>query len=263
MRPFITLWNVVVYMTWVWIVVWFSTFIIVVFAYCRKLGISFKDFFYSLPILVALLYVVWAYSFLIIENGIFIPTWLEFIETFTPYWYSFHFAWLVIWFIIYMTLFLKNIKNPATRKKRIDTFFYALALSFIPLWVFLTLGDDFIWVSTKSIIWIQSFTEQSKLSKYSKVIPVWLLISFAWIFTYIFVEILKKRYKKKWIWFLWFWILSFLLSIVFIFQQYPKHWVAKFFWLTVDIKHYIARIITIICIYIYLYSNKRKQQTNI
>ncbi len=247
-------------MTWLWIVLSFLVFIFSVYTLSKRYHYSFKRFFNTLPLLISLIYIMGSYSFLIFEHNTFLPWWETIAQIISPYGYNFHYIGLVSWFIVYLILFLKWVKNPTQRRKRIDIFFYSTAFSVIPLGIFLLLGDDFIGITTQSWIGIQAFTDNSKLSKYSKVMPVGLFLSITWVISVVSTRIIKRYYKKAGIGYLGFAIMFFLVSMVFLFQQYPKHGVAQFFWLTVDIKHYYSRLITIICVYAYMYAGKRNQQ---
>lgn len=257
MWPYITLWSTQIYMTGIWIVIGFITFIVSVWFHAKKNNFTYKQFFNSLPLLIVLLYVLWTYFFLIIEHGTILPNWETLTQVFSPNWYNFHFVGIVVAFLIYLVIFLKRIKSPSQLRKWIDIFFYSLAVAAIPLWIFLVFGDDFIGTTTSWPLGIQAFTDQSKLSKYSSVLPVWLFLSLTWLLSIIAIEIIKRRYKKPGVWYLGFAVFYFLLSIVFLFQQYPKHGVAKFFGLTVDIKQYTCWIIMILCIYAFIYIGKR------
>lgn len=263
MWPYINIGNTQIYMTWLGMVIWFLTFIISVFFHTQKYKTSFKDFFNSLPLLIVLMYTIGTYFFLLIEHGTFLPSRDTIVLVFSPYWYNFHFVWVLLAVVIYFIFFLRRVRWNLQQKVWMDSFFYSIMIAVIPLGIFLVLGDDFIGTTTQWALGIQAFTDQSRLSKYSAVMPVWLFVSFAWILSLIMIELIKKRYKKPWIWYLWFAVFSFMLSVVFLFQQYPKHGVAKFFWLTVDIKQYICWIIMILCIYIFIYTGKKSQSTPI
>lgn len=267
MRPYITIGSIEIYMTWLGIVTAFLTFIATVFVLARKYKVSFLHFFTYLPVLITSLYCMWLYSFLVIEYSTLLPP-LEFIiQAASPYGYNFHPTGLMIALAFFIVVFLHHNTNTLHKRKRIDILFTATSISLIPLGIFLVLGDDFIGISTQSdMLGIQSLTEQSRLSKYAKVLPAGLFLSLAWLLALIITQIIQKRYKKIGSGYLGFSILAFLISIVFFFQQYPKHGVANFFGITVDIKHYTARTIAIICLLAYIHMAKkiqlyRKKQT--
>lgn len=197
MYPFITRGNTTLYMTGLGIVVGFATFIITMLVLTKKYHLSFFRFFMSLPLCIILMYILGAYTHILIEYGIFFPSSpQELLFMISPYGYNFHYIGIILGLFLYLWVFLKKADNM-DKKKRIDAFFYGITIAIIPLGLFLLLGDDFIGKATESNIAIHSLTEKSKLAKYNQVYPLGLFLSLASFLTLIIKELLDKKTRKK------------------------------------------------------------------
>jgi hypothetical protein len=92
---------------------------------------------------------------------------------------------------------------------------------------------------------IRSLSDDSALTKFDGVYPVWLFISFWTLIIHVIVSILSIIFKKNWLWMRWLiWILI-VLNITFLFQSYPRYWLISIFWTSFDIKQYFSLIVII------------------
>lgn len=264
MFPYITLRWINIYMTWVWIIVSLFIFLFLVKYYANKFKLDFWKFFDFFPLMIWLSYILWNYFHYFFSSALFFPlsVWDLFLLI-SPYWFNFSFIWVSLWLLISIVLFLKKVKISSERLKRIDVLLYAISLSLVFFWVFLTLWDNFIWRQTDSYISITSFMEESKLNMYSKVYPVWLFLSIVSLLTFIITFILQFTKKKHWLWIVWFIILILMLNVIFFFQKYDQHIVSSRFWISLlwrsfDIKNYWTIILSLLSAYYYLKLTKVK-----
>ena len=256
----IDLWFTI-YLTWVWIVGFIMCFLFLVFRYCKKYSLNFWKFFNYLPIFLILPYLFWSYfnfileySWRISENNIFklifhiFPTSLE--ELFmiiSPYWYNFHFIWIVFWLILAWYLFLNSINIKLERIKWIDIFFYSLSLSLVPLWFLLLMWNDFIWKPSNSFLAMKSFVDNVE---YNSTYPIWIFLSLSGLFSFFVTFFVHYINKKYWNGLVWFVILLLCLNIVFLYQQYPRHLSFSIWYFQFDIKNLFTMFL-VLCIMIY------------
>jgi hypothetical protein len=260
MYPYIQLWELKLYMTWVWIVLWIICFLILIYHYTRRYWLNFWKFFNRLPLWLILPYLLGSYSYYLIEFKLFFPTDIsQFMMILSPFSYEFNFIGICLWLLISLVLFINSLKIYSEKLKWMDIFFYSFSLSMVPMWLFFLLWDDFIWTRTDSFLAIQSLTENSNLSKYWQVYPYWLFFSFLGIFSFIFTFIIHSITKKYGSWLLGIAILLFGFNFLFIFQQYTKHLVYGLSNnITIDFQNYFVTILSILCLFYYIYLNKKK-----
>ncbi len=235
----------------------FICFIAIVFYLTRKYKQDFRRFFYRLPILIILTYILGAYTDFIL-NVWFFPKGEERFMLLTPYGYKFHFLGILMGFIISLRIFFKKIQRYESKKLRIDIFFYGISLSLVPLGFFLLLGDNFIWNPSTGSLAVKRLIEDSELRKFSSVYPIGIFISIGSLIITVLVTIFKKRKKRFWFGMLGFAWLLIIINIVFLFQQYPKHGIISVGNVALDIKHHISFLIIMLCFYLY---NKRERYT--
>lgn len=251
MFPYFELLWINIYMTWIWIIVFLICFIMVTKYLCQKWHQDFMKFFYWLPVAIIITYLMWSYMQFILEVW-FIPKSIEELRILiSPYWYKFHFVWLLIGFVFSLFLFFKKIKRYETKKIWIDIMFFSLSLSFIPLWIFLVFWDNFIWQTSDGIFALKPLTTDSELNKFNWVYPVWIFLSFASALVTLFIYFLKKRKKSFWYGMFWLILLIIWFNVVFLFQQYPKYWIISFLGMVFDIKHYVSFFVIMFCLHIY------------
>jgi len=257
MLPFFEILWLKMYMTWIWIIIFLLSFIIVSNYLCNKRHQNFYKIFYWLPIAIIISYLLWSYSHFFLNYWL-IPNSLEQIKILlSPYWYHFHFTWLIIGFVISLFIFFAKIKRQENKRIWIDIIFFSLILSIIPLGIFLVFGDNFIWQASTSWIAIKPLTTQTELNKFGSVYPVGLFLSFWAIFSVIITLISKRRKKRFGQGLLWFVYFILGLNIIFFFQQYPKYWVISMWWITFDIKTYISFFTIMLCLHLYYKRNQK------
>lgn len=260
MFPYITLWWAKIYMTGFGIVIWFIIFLGISYYLIKKYHQDFWKFFYRLPLLTILIYLIWVYVDFALTISIFPRNRNEFLMLISPYWYKFHFAWILIWIMIAFKIFFKKIKRNENKKIRIDIFFYSIWLSMIPIGIFLLLWDNFIGKSCHEFICIKPLNIESELNKFNWVFPAWLFISI-WAFISVFLTWMLRRKKQQfWLWIIWFIILIIITNIVImVFQNYPKYWTISIQWIIFDIKQYVS----FIAIMMLIYSQQKRKRDQI
>jgi len=259
MFPYITLWWINIYMTWLWIVIALITFICISRYFCRKYSIQFWRLFYWLPRAIILMYTLGSYIHFVLREWLFPTSRQQVLSLISPYGYKFHFIGILLGLGIAIRLFFKEIKRLENKKVYSDVLFFAMTGSFIPLGLFLLLGDDFIGKSTSSIRWVQALQSESALNKFSWVYPIGLILSIGATVLYIIMAIRKRITKQIGIGFLGFVYLLILLNIVLLYQQYPRYGILPFWEYTLDIKQYVSAIAIILCFRIYRKRKKAKQ----
>lgn len=239
-----------IYMTGLWIVLWFITFLITSHYLIKKYHQDFWKFFYRLPIFIILIYFFWVYTDFVLNVGIFPHSRNEFLFLISPYWYKFHFAGVLIWSLIAFRIFFKRIKRNENKKIWIDIFFYSLSLSLIPIGIFFLLWDNFIWKACEWLFCIKPLNAESELNKFNWVFPAGLFLSIWSFIAIIITSIIKKNRKRFGLWIFWLSLLIIITNIVImIFQNYPKHWTIQIWWIIFDIKQYVSFFIIMIMVY--------------
>ena len=210
---------------------------------------DFLKLFYRLPLWIILSYVLWRYTAFALETWTFFPNSLsKFLTILSPQNFNFHFVWLLLASQICLAIFFSSIKRTENKKIRADIIFLSIANALIIFWIFITLWDSVIWKPTESIFAIRSLTDNSALTKFDGVYPVWLFISFCVLIIHILVSVFSILLKKNGLWMrLLIWILI-VFNIAFLFQSYPRYWLISIFWTSFDIKQYVSFFIIIIWI---------------
>lgn len=259
---FIIQWHKI-YAVWVGIVISLLFTIIIAWYFAKKHRLQFSKFFNWLPIAILLSYILWNRAWLIFDQGIRFPfkSWKIFLSLLSPYWYNFHFVWLIIWGVIAWHQFFKKIYLKTEMKKWVNTFFFAFAAGLIPLWIFLLLGDTFVGKPTDARYGVQALLNDSILTNYGAVLPIGLMISIFGFLSYVFILFCNRFFSQEKVWgYLWFAILFFLFNIVFIWETYVRHAVIDIGNYSLDIKNYIT---TFIALYFLLkFFRSHKQQSN-
>lgn len=256
MFPYFEILGIKFYMTGIWIIVFLICFILITNHFCKKRHQDFYKFFYWLPIAIIITYVSWAFSYHLFSS---ISSWLPifpdtlkwYLEILSPYWYHFHFVWIIIGIIISWIIFFSKIKREENKRVRIDILFYATIISLIPLWLFLVFWDNFIWKPSTWFMSIKPLTTSSELNKLWSVYPVWIYLSFVSIIVLLVTLLLKKCTQKFGIWIVWFILLLIWLNIIFMYQQAPRYWVLARWKITFDIKQYISFFMIMLLAYLY------------
>ena len=207
---------------------------------------DFLKLFYRLPFWVILSYILWRYISFSLETWVYFPTSVSnILKILSPQNFNLHFVGLLIASWICLWIFFSSIKRTENKKIWADIIFLSLANALIIFWIFITLWDTVIWKPTDSIFAIRALSDNSALTKFDWVFPIWLFISFGVLIIHIIVSLLSIILKKNWLWMWWLiWILI-VLNIAFLFQSYPRYWLISLFWTSLDIKQYMSFIVII------------------
>ena len=210
---------------------------------------DFLKLFYRLPWWIILSYILWRYTAYSLETWDYFPTSSSSLLTIlSPQNFNFDFVGLLIATWICFRIFFTSIKRTENKKIWMDILFFSIANALIIFWIFLTLWDSVIWNPTNSIFAVRALTDNSALTKFDGVYPVWLFISFWVLIVHIIISMLNIIFKKNWFWIWWIiWILM-VFNIVFLFQSYPRHGLIALWWISLDIKQYLSFIVIICCI---------------
>ena len=249
MYPYLILWWSKFYMTGIGIIVSFLVFLGIARYLTKKYHQNFRKLFYWLPFLIVLTYFLGSYVNFIFDVGVFPTNWSEFVTLLSPYGYRFHFMGLLIGMFISISVFLKKIVRVENKKVRSDILFFSLALSLVPLGLFLLMGDNFIGTTTNTRLGIKSLHSDSQRNKFNLVYPIWLFLSLGSLFVVLGIKILKK--KRFGYGMLGFAILLIFVSLVLILQQYSRHAVFSLGNIMLDVKQYSAWILAAICYFAY------------
>lgn len=245
-------------MTGIGIIISFLVFIGIARYLTKKYHQNFWKFFYWLPFLIVLTYFLGSYVNFIFDVGLFPTNWSEFVQLISPYGYKFHFTGLLMGMFISTYIFLKKITRVENKKVWSDILFFSFALSLVPLWLFLLMGDNFIGTTTTSWMGIKSLHSDSQRNKFNLVYPIGLFLSLWSLFVVLYIKILKK--KKFGYGMLGFVFILILISLILLLQQYSRHMVFSWGTLMFDLKQYSALILALIC---YIAYKGRQKFTNL
>lgn len=253
MYPYFIFFWYKIYFVSLWILLSLVIYLILVYKFSKKYQLNFIKYFAYFPYVFILTYLLWVYFYSIIELKDFIPDIKTLIYLIIPSNYSFNFIWLSIGFLLSHLFFLSKV-SKIEKKQWIDVIFYPFIISVSVFWIFLQLGDNFIWRPTDSSIWVSllkicysnnCFSPESKLQNFVKVYPVWFILSLISIFSLI-IALSIAFIRAKWSWYYWFIIFLILINIPFLYQNYPRYLVVKIQDYRFDIKNYWTLILIII-----------------
>ena len=241
------------------IIISFIVFLITSRNLTKKNHQDFLKLFYRLPGRIILSYILWRYITFSLETWVYFPSSISNIITIlSPQNFNFHFVGFLIATRICAIIFFSSIKRTENKKIRIDILFISIANALIVLWLFLTLWDTVVWKQTDSIFAIRALSDNSALTKFDWVYPIWLFMSFWILIVHIIITILSIVLKKNWLWMRGIvWILI-VLNIIFLFQSYPRYWVISLLWISFDIKQYLSFLVIINCIITALKREKKR-----
>lgn len=245
MYPYIMLWWSKFYMTGIGIIISFLVFLWIARYLTKKYHQNFRKLFYWLPFFIVLTYFLWSYINFIFEIWIFPTNGYEIAALISPYGYKFHFMGMLIGMFVSISVFLKKITRVENKKVWSDILFFSLALSLVPLWLFLLMGDNFIGTTTSGWLGIKSLHSDSQRNKFNLVYPIGLFLSIGSLFVALGIKALKK--KRFGYGMLGFAVMLVLISIILIGQQYSRHAVFHIWGLLFDVKQYAAWIVALIC----------------
>ncbi len=246
MYPYIELFGKSISMMTIGIIIAVIIFLVTAWILTKRNHQDFLKLFYRLPLRIILSYILWRYVAFSLESWSFIPNSASsLLKIISPQNFNFHFVGLLLATCICLAIFFSSIKRTENKKIRADIIFLSLANALIIFWIFITLGDSIIWKPTESIFAIRSLTDNSALTKFDGVYPVWLFISFWVLIIHVLVSFFSIIFKKNWLWMWWLiWILI-VLNITFLFQAYPRYWLISILWTSFDIKQYVSLMVII------------------
>lgn len=254
MYPFVTISWAHLELTGIGIILAFLTFTFVCWRRCKLMQLSFAHLYYRLPAMIALIYWGGAYINFVLSNGQLFPhNFVDFYSMILPEDYKFHATGLILGAIIFLIIFINKQVGWFTRYKWIDCVFIGFMQAIIILGIFLVIGDDMIGKSTESRMWIYAFTPLSEVSKFNKVLPVWLFLSISALISFLISFIFKEKNAWPGRGYGWFSVFFFLLGIVLLFQHYVRHGVIMIYNVTYDINQFFCWILSIYCWLRYIY----------
>ncbi len=249
MYPYIELFWIQISMMVIWLTVSFIIFLVTARILTKKNHQDFLKLFYRLPIQIILAYILWRYISFALETWNYVPASTSMLlKILSPQNFNIHFTWLLIASWISLNIFFSGIKRTENKKIWADILFLSFTNALIVFWIFLTLWDSVVWKPTNSIFAIHALSDNSALTKFNGVYPVWLFLSFWALLVHVIVSIISIITKKNWIWIRWIiWILI-VFNVIFLFQYYPRYWVINIFGISLDVKQYLSLIAIIHCI---------------
>lgn len=244
MYPFLDIFWTQIHMTWVGVICFLLVFLVVTKYQAKRSWLDRKLFWSYVPYYLLVIYFVSSYMWYAIEEFIFFPLSLRQIMLYiSPYEYTFHLVWIVISVALCVSHFFGIVKDKYKQVSWVDTRFYAAMLAFFPLGIFLLLGDNFVWIPQSWGISVSTFHPESKWVAYDSVIPLWLYLSLIALVSLWCKKMRTLRYPQSTGWgFIWWSGFLFFLSILLLFQEYPRHLVVSFLGATWDIKNYVLLI---------------------
>lgn len=251
MFPFFEVLGLKMYMTGIWIIVFLLSFIVVARYLCNKWHQDFFRLFYWLPIAIIITYFMWAYVQFVLDFGLIPNSFYELKMLISPYWYKFHFIGIIVWFVFSLFLFFRKIQRYENKKIWADIIFFSLALSLIPLGIFLIFWDNFIGKPNTGLLSLKPLTTESELNKFNGVYPIWVFLSLVSAIVTLIIYFVKKNRKRFGEGMLGFVYLILWLNIVFMFQQYPRYGIMSVWGLVFDIKQYVSFFVIMFCLHIY------------
>ena len=258
MFPYFRLFGMEFSMTSVWIIVFLVCYLLIARSLCKKWHQDFYKLFYFLPVAIIITYILWAYVYFFLNNqwAIFPRTRESLVDMLNPYWYHFHFVWILLWVAISMIIFFSTIKRPENKRIWADILFFSITLSLIPLGIFLAFGDNFIWKASTSFLSVKPLTINSELNKIWSVYPIGFFVSFVAVVSVLLTILIKKWTFGKWL--IWFIITLIWINVIFMYyQQAPRYWVLAIQNVTFDIKQYASFFVIMLFILFY-YNRKNK-----
>lgn len=242
MYHYITLWSLVINMTWLGIVVFLAVFLFVLHRDARWRWLNFWSFLRYLPLYIIIIYLCGTYFHYLIDQFSLFPLSInQIVRYFSPYEYNFSLIWLVIWILAWGWKFLKEKEKKAAW---VSSFLYSVLWWMVPLGIFLLLWDAFVWLPTDWGFFVSAIRSDSIVATYDKVIPLWVYLSLIWILWWSWLFLFHKTLTPNH-WYAWFALLFFLVSLVIIFQQYPRRFVSQIGDISIDIKQFFLWAVAI------------------
>ncbi len=241
-------------MTWLWIIAFLATFLFITAREARWRWLSFQSFLQFVPLYILIIYLSGSYFYYLFESFVLFPLSInQLLLYISPYQYSFSSVWIILWILLWWRKFLKNKEK---RTARLHSFFYGLIRWLVPLGFFLLLWDNFIWLPTEWWFYVSAIRHDSNLAIYDKVIPLGFYLSLLGLLWGSIMFLIHRTLSLRHI-YLCYAITSFALSILFIFQQYPRRLVFTLWWTTMDSKQIVLRGITLFFLTLWIIKQKK------
>lgn len=235
MFPFVEVFGIKLYMTWLGIVLAGIVFIITIYRLSKKYNQDFIIFFTWLPILLISTYVLGLYSTFVLKEASLIPTSLS---IFSPYGYHFGLLGILAGCMGSLLLFLRRFKRNESKKIWIDIFFFGFINAVIVLGIFLVLGDSFVGNECNSWLCVHNLRPESELVKYTNgVYPIGIFLSLGALGINILLTFWKMSSKKSGLGLRGFILLLLLILMILPFWNYPAHWIINLKRIRFDIYH--------------------------
>ena len=248
MFPNLYIWNYVLPFTGIWLILAVLLFMFTCYIEFRKIWFDFWKLFFAMPYMIWLPYILGRYVDMMISFRIIIPhNKAQILSILSSFNYNFHYIWVCLGIILAILIFLWS--NYKYRRDLMVIIFDALLQSMILLWIFWVIGDDFAWRPNDGSFSVWSIAVVSKINNLWKVYPVWLILSFISMLTYIITSYLRNKKKDNWYILFWFGLLLLLMNIVFYYQHYPRYLPISFMNSSFDIKNYFTTILGIYILY--------------
>lgn len=239
MYPYITLWSITLYMTWIGLLIGAVIFLLTTHWYAKKHSLDTTHFFGAFSLGVIIIYLLGTYTRYLIEDFVIFPIdWQYRVLYLSPYGYKFHFLGIVAGIMTAWWLFLKKVPT-STHNAWMSTLCHAFLLAMFPIWIWLVLGDNFIGKPIESGWYVSALLADSKVAAYDSVIPLGLYLTLFGVAGHLFLARREGKYKRYAGYRGWGTIFLFL-GILLIFQQYARHIVFRIAWYAWDIKQYVA-----------------------
>lgn len=247
MYPYFELFGKQVSVMVIGIIISFIVFITTTRNLTKKNHQDFLKLFYRLPGWIILSYILWRYITFSLETWTYFPSSISNITTIlSPQNFNFHFVGILLAFWICLCVFFSSIKRTENKKIWIDIIFLSVANALIIFWIFIALWDTVVWKPTDSIFAIRALSDNSALTKFDWVYPVWLFVSFWVLIVHVLISILSIVLKKNWLWIWWLIWMLIVMNIAFFFQSYPRYWLISILWSSFDIKQYFSLIMVVV-----------------
>lgn len=249
-------------MTGLGIVSFLLVFITIVKKWCTQQWLQFRQLLRFLPMMILLAYICWTRTRYFLKDFVIIPLNPHYLLLYlSPYNFHFHFTGIILWLLIGRSKFIQTQKREH-RFRRYSVVLEWLLLWSIPLGVFFLFWDNFIGKAIEWWRYISAIDATSKVAVYDKVIPLWLyLTAWSWIL-YLLLGILHQKKPSMHRVFVWYICYRLGIALLMIRQIYPRHLVAKWWPLWVDIKQYTCIVLAmILCRQRYLFATSIHRPT--
>lgn len=247
MYPFLQLGWLQLYTMWIWIILCIIFFIVTLRRLSKKRGVNVDRFMRIFPRLLVVPYVLWSYSYYLIEQFVIFPTSRrQLLAYVSPANFEFHLIGLIVGILIVIFPWLQTMASAETRVRRVDVLYEACMLTLVPLGCFLLLGEQFIGKSTTSRLYVTAIQDQSIVAAHGHVIPLGILVAIIWLLSYvIFRWISRKPFYRPGLGYLGFGVFALLMALLVMYQIYPRHLVLGLGLgnLSLDIKNYALIIL--------------------